>query len=284
LRQIPPAQRMPILGEIYEGTDEKGLEFHRILLSVAERGAWDEGDIQASKEIFASYHKEKEYLDRMVAALPGYLDWWCKPGEFGELYLSALQAYYQVFFAEEEKRIGAHLQSALERAQKLAIQLSTRDLLVELSQGVDLTSQLDAPELVLVPLYWSTPLILWDKISPDCIMFLFGARPADAALIPGDVVPEGSLRVLKALADPTRLKILRYLSEESLTPAQLSRRLRLRPPTVTHHLSTLRLAGLVCVTLDADGNKQYASRMEAYSNTFATLGEFLQMEAEEPLR
>jgi DNA-binding transcriptional ArsR family regulator len=142
---------------------------------------------------------------------------------------------------------------------------------------------LDTPKMVLVPVYWSTPLILWDKISPDCIMFLFGARPADASLVPGEVLPEGTLRVLKALADPTRLKILRYLSEESMTPAQLSRRLRLRPPTVIHHLSTLRLAGLVRVTVDSDGTKQYAARMDAYSNTFARLGEFLQAESKEPI-
>jgi DNA-binding transcriptional ArsR family regulator len=110
------------------------------------------------------------------------------------------------------------------------------------------------------------------------MLFLFGARPADASLYPGEVIPDAMLRTLKALADPTRLQILRYLKDEMLTPAQLSRKLRLRAPTVIHHLDTLRLAGLVNVSLDSEHNKRYAARSEAIPNAFTNLGEFLQTE------
>ncbi len=282
LRQIPPAERMQSLFKGCEGCEGDEQEFHHIFVAVAKRGTWDKQDIQAVRELLVKYHKDPDQIDRLIESLPAFLDWWKRPEDFGDLYLSALQAYYQVFFAEEEKRIGAYLQDALERAQRLAGQLPLAELLVELSQGVDLKDEMDTAELLLAPVYWSTPLILWDKISPQSTMILFGARPADAALIPGEVIPEGSLRVLKALADPTRLKILRYLRDERLTPAQLARRLRLRAPTVIHHLKTLRLAGLVRVALDSDGNKLYAARLEAFDNTFANLGEFLQAESKEP--
>ena len=108
------------------------------------------------------------------------------------------------------------------------------------------------------------------------MIFVYGARPSDASLVPGEVVPDALLRGLKALAEPTRLKIIRYLSQEPLSPAQLSRRLRLRPPTVVHHLEILRLAGLVRLNLEVPGERKYAARLEGLEDTFKNITEFLQ--------
>jgi hypothetical protein len=55
---------------------------------------------------------------------------------------------------------------------------------------------------------WITPLILYTELNPEQMIFLFEARPADASLVPDEVVPNALLRALKALADPTRLKII----------------------------------------------------------------------------
>jgi len=87
------------------------------------------------------------------------------------------------------------------------------------------------------------------------------------------------LNGLKALSDPTRLKILYYLSEEALTPTQLSRRLRLRTSTVTHHLSILRLATLVQLNLSKGkgAEKRYATRKDMVEDLTLGLREFLGM-------
>jgi DNA-binding transcriptional ArsR family regulator len=107
-------------------------------------------------------------------------------------------------------------------------------------------------------------------------MLLFGARPPDASLVPGETVPDSLLRVLKALSDPTRLRIMHYLGREALTAAELSRRLRLRVPTVTHHLKNLRLAGLVQLSLMEEKEmKQYAARPEAVAAACDSLKAFL---------
>jgi DNA-binding transcriptional ArsR family regulator len=106
-------------------------------------------------------------------------------------------------------------------------------------------------------------------------LVLFGARPADTALVPGEQIPEAMLQALKALADPTRLRILRYLAQESLTPSQLSRRLRLRAPTVIHHLNALRLAGLVHLTVADEAERRYTVRLEALEATYDALETFL---------
>ncbi|MEO3947337.1 metalloregulator ArsR/SmtB family transcription factor [Gorillibacterium sp. CAU 1737] len=49
----------------------------------------------------------------------------------------------------------------------------------------------------------------------------------------------------KALSDPTRLRILRLVSEKSLSGQELAARLGVTPPTITHHLVKLREAGLL---------------------------------------
>ena len=146
---------------------------------------------------------------------------------------------------------------------------------MELSQGVQLGEEFRAPKFIFAPAFWTTPLILFEKLDADTQLIVFGARPANMSVIPGETVPDGLVRSLKALADPTRLKILFYLSRESLTPSELARRLQLRPPTVTHHLSELRLASLVELSLEHD-EKRYAVRKQALESAFGNLTSFLQ--------
>jgi DNA-binding transcriptional ArsR family regulator len=135
-------------------------------------------------------------------------------------------------------------------------------MIENLTQGVQIKELLNQEELVFVPSYWSTPLVFYRKIDPLKAIVTFGVRPPDVSLVPGEIVPDALLQALKALADPTRLRIMRYLVVDPLSPAQLSRRLRLRPPTVTHHLAALRLAGLVHLNLESENERLYSARLE----------------------
>jgi DNA-binding transcriptional ArsR family regulator len=150
------------------------------------------------------------------------------------------------------------------------------DLQEELSQGVRFDRSPDVAGIVLAPSYWCTPLMYFGMVEPDLEIRLFGARPEDASLVPGEVVPDALLRALKALSDPTRLRIMHYLTAEPQTPADLARRLRLRAPTVTHHLKTLRLAGLVQLTFgEHKEDRRYAARIEAVVAVCDSLKKFL---------
>jgi DNA-binding transcriptional ArsR family regulator len=253
-------------------------EVAEMLLEIADRGSWVDEEQAALR---AAYERACECDDEVkvpsAKKLAKTLDAWCEAGQFGERYLDALHAYQEVFFAEEEKRIRPALQDALARAQELAEQLPFQDLLEELSQGLRFDVLPDADRLVLVPSYWSTPLVFFGKVSAERDVWLFGARPGDASLVPGEVVPETLLRTLKALSDPTRLRILHDLYQESLTPAQLARRLRLRAPTVTHHLKALRVAGLVQLTLgEGKATRRYSARAEAVAAACESLKSFLE--------
>ena len=71
----------------------------------------------------------------------------------------------------------------------------------------------------------------------------------------------------RALADPTRIRILGLLAERPMYGQELARVLNVKPPTVSHHLSPLVMAGLVRVRrennyhyyeLDSDGIQHLA--------------------------
>jgi DNA-binding transcriptional ArsR family regulator len=272
LGQIEPAQRLPTLA-FHNDVSPKLVE---ILKEVSTRRSWNESDLAH----FQSNFQQKEGAptsEEMVTAVIR----WSHPEEFGERYLAALQAYVAVFFAEEERRIRPYLQQALTRGQELAMQLNFPQLMVELSQGVKIVAFEEADEVMFVPSYWSTPLVMYDSVVSNHWVVLFGARPAEVALVPGEIVPDAMLRTLKALSDPTRLRILRYLTGKPQTPSQLARRLRLRAPTVIHHLSALRLAGLVYISLEVQEEKRYTVRESAVADTFEALRKFLSVKGEE---
>jgi DNA-binding transcriptional ArsR family regulator len=272
LGRITPSERLPILAL---HADVPAM-IKDSLNNIHSRGAWGESNLEQLK----TYYQGKQQIpspEQMVTRL----NWWAHCAEFGEQYLEALRVYCEVFFAEEEQRIIPYLLRALERATQLADKLKFTDLMVELSQGVKITAFEEAEEVIFVPSYWITPLVMYDSLIPKHWVVLFGARPADVALVPGEVVPDAMLRALKALSDPTRLLILRYLSDQSQTPSQLAKKLRLRAPTVVHHLSALRLAGLVYVSLDEDEEKRYTVRDEVVRDTFDSIHKFISLKAKE---
>ncbi len=279
LEAIPAEQRMKELASCYMG--EEGRE---LLFRIADQGSWDAKDKKALRNTYAEMHKKEMGKSKKIPDddLIATLDIWANTAEYSEKFLNALQVYYDVFFKEEEARILKPLEARVAEAKSLAKKLDLPALLNELSQGLrfefDKTEEME--ELVMIPSFWTTPLSMFMPFSKDKKrwLFMFGGRPDGVSLVPGEAVPELLYQMLKALADPTRLRILRYLSEEPLTPAELARRLRLRPPTVIHHLDALRLARLVHVTLSMHG-RRYEARHEAIKTVCTMLEGFLDGES-----
>lgn len=266
LRQVPAAERLSVLG-LHPGLVP---QLTAVLKRVAASQAWEATDLEILRD---AIRRERNETLR-PKALAGLLDTWAQPQEFGERYLAALQAYYQVFFSEEEQRIIPVLQQGLSQASDLAKEKELPELFEQLSQGVSIPDLMQRTELVFVASYWSTPLVFIRKLDERRTLLTFGVRPGENSLVPGDLVPDALLQALKALGDPTRLRILRYLAQEPLTPAELARRLRLRAPTMTHHLSALRLAGLVHITLEDNDKKRYTTRWETIDGLQKHLQDF----------
>ncbi|NJN79920.1 MAG: hypothetical protein HC797_05290, partial [Anaerolineales bacterium] len=100
LKQIPPAERMIKLYRLDELQDEKHQKFNDILLRIVDERKWKAEDAE-----FFLKHFHKKHGSMKRDAIENFLNWCSKPEEFGEGFLSAMQAYYQAFFEEEEKRV-----------------------------------------------------------------------------------------------------------------------------------------------------------------------------------
>jgi DNA-binding transcriptional ArsR family regulator len=266
LEGMAPAERLPALA-FHLGVSSEIVE---ALKQISYRGNWNNADLNHLQQIY-----QQKGMQAGSNRLVIMLDWWSRPDEFGELYLAALQAYVENFYTEEERRIRPYLQGALVEGWRTGFRLDFFSSMVELTQGVKISALEEADEVIFVPSYWTTPLVMYDRAFEKHWVVLYGARPADVSLVPGALVPDAMLLALKALSDPTRLLILRYLSEQPQTPSQLARRLRLRAPTVVHHLSALRLAGLVYISLEEEEEKRYTVRDTAVQDTYDSLHRFL---------
>jgi DNA-binding transcriptional ArsR family regulator len=275
LKEIPAARRLHEVTGCYMDDTVK-----EVLYNVASQGTWNETDRQRLFDLYTEMHRQEGKGKKKVANedVEATLKVWANSEQFGLSYMEALKSYYEVFFHEEEGRIFSALERSAETAKTLTAELPLAELLNTLSQGLrfDYEGVEEMKELVMIPSFWTTPLTFFGPIGQEHEkwIFLFGGRPDNLSLVPGEVVPELLHNTLRALADPTRLRILKYLAEEPLTPAELARRLRLRPPTVIHHLDALRLARLVHVTLSHQG-RRYEARREALDATCALLKQFL---------
>ena len=269
LAALPPGERLPAL-VFADKRDQHSIDYRNFLLSL-------DGKQRMTARIEAQikeYHNNarnltKEYLRATFEA-------WSEREKFGKDLLLAFKAYVENFFEEEEIRIIPAQTRALEEAQALFLEKDLLAVLEELSAGVRMDWVQEITTLILAPSFWGAPFFFFDKLDEETGIILFGARPDGTALVPGELIPDELLNALKAMADPTRLRILYYLREEGpSTPSQLARILRLRPPTVIHHLQNLRVAGLVRVTVSPKAERRYALRMDGVDSTVNMLKSFL---------
>jgi DNA-binding transcriptional ArsR family regulator len=268
LKAIPAGERLSALSFTGKHSEES-TEFHSFLRSLEDKQrltARIEARIQAYYP--RSQKATKSFARAMFSA-------WTDREAFGESLYQALTTYVENFFREEEQRIIPAQTQALETFRVRAEQNNLLDLLEEVSSGVRMDWAANANQLVLAPSFWGAPFVFFDAREKELGIIVFGARPKNEALVPGELVPDDLVNALKAIADPTRLRILKALYEAPRTPSELAKRLRLRPPTVIHHLHNLRLAGLVQVTISPEAERRYAIRREGVGETTDKLQTFL---------
>jgi DNA-binding transcriptional ArsR family regulator len=280
LKQIPAAERIIELNFCPVDCDELLNALHQVY----HRRAYTPDDLEEVVRLWRKYYKEQKEIDEEVIVAVSRrraelaLNMFANPEDFGDRYLQALGTYYEVFFSEEERRIASKLEAALERAQKLSAKYDRVKLLNKLLDGDWDQTLLELDELIMVPSYWYSPWSLTSCLQSDRVLMLYGSRPKEESLVPGEIVPDDLMEKLKAMTDPTRLRILRYLMQEQLTPAELARRLRLRAPTVTHHLHALKSAGMVHFVMRGKHEHLYFAKMDSIKGTYNLLKEFLEQD------
>lgn len=198
-------------------------------------------------------------------------------------WLAVMREYHTVFFAQEEARLAPVLKQMLDEAQSLARTTNVTDLIERLSNGYTISQESSLQRLVLVPSVWCHPFVVQTQVSEGEMLLTWGAHPAGYRLAPGELVPDTALLVLRALSDPTRLRLLRLLAIEPRSPQVLARELKLSLPTVSHHMRELRLAGLIRFEAQV-GDKEkgrenkYTVRWQSAERAFGELGRFLMVD------
>ncbi|MGI6260188.1 MAG: ArsR/SmtB family transcription factor [Anaerolineaceae bacterium] len=269
IRQISPIKFLEEI-TIHPRTPQ---EIKDLFHNTSPRKKWSKEEI----ELLSNRRGLKDSKTAKVV-LKAFYDAWAQPEFFHERVIGAIEAYVETFFAEEEQRIRPILEEELSHARMRAGSRPLPAMLEEITSGVRLGDLGHISSITLAPTFWGSPFMFFEHLRDYELIALFGARPGTMSIIPGDIVPDALLRGMKAMADSTRLRILRYLAQEPQTAAELSRILRLRPPTVNHHLNQLRLAGMVQVFLSSSGEKKFAARYEGFDNTQDLLNRFVRGE------
>jgi DNA-binding transcriptional ArsR family regulator len=104
---------------------------------------------------------------------------------------------------------------------------------------------------------------------------MFWYPVADEVLETDAGAPSNSMvRLFRALGDPTRLQVLRLLTERDWYLTELATRVELSKPTMKHHLALLRAAGLVTV-IEEGALTYYRLRRERLSEGGSELRRYL---------
>lgn len=181
-------------------------------------------------------------------------------------------AAWLTHFEAIEARVEAMLRRDVElRAADLA--LPPAELIERTTGGIRWLSEPGIRRVVLAPSYFARP---YNFVLGGADWRLFGYPIADAALDAGDPLapPPSVVRLHRALADESRLRILRILRDRDHYLTEIAQLLELSKPTVKHHLAQLRSAGLVTV-IEEGGLTYYRLRRERLEAAAEELRSFL---------
>lgn len=157
-----------------------------------------------------------------------------------------LEQYHVAAFASEVVRLSEPLQEAARHALELLSVLSTTEAIERLTGGYTLAEDLLMRRITLAPSVFIYPFMFSrvDVASGDALI-AFGVQTD--LLQKNDPAPSDPQlgRVIRALADPNRQKLVHLLARRSMFGPELVAALGLAQPTVHHHLAQLRAASLI---------------------------------------
>jgi DNA-binding transcriptional ArsR family regulator len=180
---------------------------------------------------------------------------------------------WQAKFAEIEPRVSEILVRDYEGRAADRERLSPTDLIETTTGGLRYLPEAGISRVILGPSYFSRP---YNFLMSSHDWRFFGYPVADSALDPADELtpPLSVVRLHRALGDGTRLRILKLLASRDLYLTEIAQELDLSKPTIKHHLSQLRAAGLVTIT-ESGTVLYYSLRRNRLDDAAAEIKRFL---------
>ena len=197
-------------------------------------------------------------------------------GEFRDKLVDTLRRY-DAELSEDVAKLMPILERDATAKRAMRGTVPPERLVENATNGVTFAMQPDVSGAVLIP---SVVIRPWVVISEHGSLRLFAYPVTDESITADPAAPpEWMVSFYKALGDEKRLRILGILSDGPESLRELTKRLGLSKSTVHHHVSILRRAGLVRITLGED--KEYSLRTDAVPEAGRLFETFLQPQLKE---
>lgn len=174
--------------------------------------------------------------------------------------LILFQQWNQYYFSQIDPQIIHELQKESQHKQDRIKQSDDLSSFVdEVTNGIVFEPQAECKRLILVPHYHFQPLnIIYAYHS-----FMICHYPAKLYLGDSSELPPYQYRVIRALAEQSRLKILKYLHAGPRSFIEIVRHLGLSKGITHDHVTKLRSAGLLHAHIQGETLTAYSLRTQA---------------------
>src|SRR5579884_3130869 len=263
-QQVAPA----FVREAAQTMTREGKQMHQVLAPLLlDRST---GDAEAFLDFLAGLSVGELYERVAPSAPDGGPGLPRDVGAARDRYVRLLRTWHEGYFRGVDPEVLERL--AAER-DALAARIGTLpdlDLVEQATHGIRLEPPIADFPVVLVPQYHYRPLNQTVFLHEQSVI----CYPADVLPTPPGDPPASLRRLASALADPSRLRILRTLADGARSLTQIARDVGLSQSTVHHHLAALRAAGLTR-THYSSGTNRYSLRSGAVDQLGAELRAFL---------
>ncbi|MEK3735373.1 MULTISPECIES: ArsR/SmtB family transcription factor [Paenibacillus] len=187
-------------------------------------------------------------------------------------YTPLLKLWHEHYFAEVESDLRPLLQEDAEEKQLLLTKMDPENLIEYASSGVIL-DHVPQTNVTLFPGTHFRPINTY-CFYDNLILLQY---PIDIPEEDEDEPPVVLLRMTEALADPERLKLLRYIADEPKAVSEMAVELGQPYETLMHHLMILRAAGLLRSHLKSENNERFSLRPDGASELQMFLENYIRL-------
>lgn len=188
-------------------------------------------------------------------------------------YVPLLQLWYDHYFRSVEQEHEVYLREDVLEKKTLQDKMEPQALIELATSGILVGDHLPVSEVVLLPTLHLRPLNTYCFFN----RVLMIQYPIDFPEKDGQP-PNVLLRLTRALAEPERLKLLRFIS--AVGPKSLEEIRRGMPEAgdkLANHLMMLRVAGLLRIHLEINNQEKYSLREDGASELQIFLESYIQV-------
>ncbi|MFF2911308.1 ArsR/SmtB family transcription factor [Paenibacillus sp. NPDC057934] len=188
-------------------------------------------------------------------------------------YTPLLRLWYSQYFRHVEHKILPLLIEDASEKKMLQSKMDPIALIEYASGGVVIEDLPNLQTIVLLPTVHNRPINTYCFYNTMVII----QYPVDVPLDDEDEPPTVLLRMTRALANPTRLRLLRYVAHEPKTLWEMQSDLNQSREMLMHHLMILRVAGLLRIHLRGEHNERFSIRPDGASELQMFLESYIRL-------